>query len=154
MRVLTCFSLFYGRAQWHLCSFFSSFFRGLCEGRHSCLDNSVNLNLYTYLAKPKPSPAGASARRLRCTRGVTKLTLSPAGGATKAKPLTRRCFRKALAMHPQHPRSLCNYAYMLHVGKRDFAKAEELYKRALQVSLSPSLPPPPPYLPLPPSLLH
>eukprot|EP00961_Rhodomonas_salina_P005798 78330-Rhodomonas_salina.1 len=29
--------------------------------------------------------------------------------------------------------SLCNYAYMLHVGKRDFAKAEELYRRALQV---------------------
>jgi tetratricopeptide (TPR) repeat protein len=44
-----------------------------------------------------------------------------------------RCFRKALAMHPKHTRSLCNYAYMLHVGKRDFAKAEELYKKALQV---------------------
>ena len=36
-------------------------------------------------------------------------------------------------MHPKHTRSLCNYAYMLHVGKRDFAKAEELYKKALQV---------------------
>eukprot|EP00802_Teleaulax_amphioxeia_P004715 Tamp_04719.p1 GENE.Tamp_04719~~Tamp_04719.p1 ORF type:complete len:449 (-),score=97.82 Tamp_04719:1406-2752(-) len=44
-----------------------------------------------------------------------------------------RCFRKALAIHPKHTRSLCNYAYMLHVGKRDFAKAEELYKRALTV---------------------
>mmetsp|Transcript_47757 Transcript_47757/g.97617 ORF Transcript_47757/g.97617 Transcript_47757/m.97617 type:complete len:482 (+) Transcript_47757:235-1680(+) len=43
------------------------------------------------------------------------------------------CFRKALAMDPRHTRSLCNYAYMLHVGKRDFAKAEELYRRALQV---------------------
>lgn len=39
-----------------------------------------------------------------------------------------RCFRKALAINPKHSRSLCNYAYMLHVGKRDFAKAEELYR--------------------------
>jgi hypothetical protein len=38
-------------------------------------------------------------------------------------------------MHPKHTRSLCNYAYMLHVGKRDFAKAEELYKKALTVCL-------------------
>jgi Tfp pilus assembly protein PilF len=29
-----------------------------------------------------------------------------------------RCFRKALAINPKHSRSLCNYAYMLHVGKR------------------------------------
>mmetsp|Transcript_37522 Transcript_37522/g.91204 ORF Transcript_37522/g.91204 Transcript_37522/m.91204 type:complete len:210 (-) Transcript_37522:417-1046(-) len=27
-----------------------------------------------------------------------------------------RCFRKALAINPKHCRSLCNYAYMLHVG--------------------------------------
>ena len=51
------------------------------------------------------------------------------------KPGVSRCFRKALAMHPKHTRSLCNYAYMLHVGKRDFAKAEELYKKALTVCL-------------------
>ena len=29
-----------------------------------------------------------------------------------------RCFRKALAINPKHSRSLCNYAYMLHVGRR------------------------------------
>ena len=48
-----------------------------------------------------------------------------------------RCFRKALAMNPGHTRSLCNYAYMLHVGRRDYAKAEELYRRALQTETEP-----------------
>ena len=43
-----------------------------------------------------------------------------------------QCYLKALKNLPQHAQSLCNYAYLLHYGKREFDTAEEIFQKALQ----------------------
>ena len=42
------------------------------------------------------------------------------------------CYLHALNILPEHAQSLCNYAHLLHTGKKELDKAEELFKKALQ----------------------
>ena len=43
------------------------------------------------------------------------------------------CYLHALKILPQHAQSLCNYAFMLHTGKKDFDKTEDLFNKACQI---------------------
>ncbi len=43
-----------------------------------------------------------------------------------------QCYLHALKILPEHAQSLCNYAHLLHTGKKELDKAEELFKKSLQ----------------------